>query len=120
MNNTPVYQDLSIPRKTSKLYELRFTKSGGRIDITDWIVFFTMKNNMSDPDAQAVISKTIKEFDNPSSGIATVSLTADDTDITPKSYYYDITVQDDEVPTNRIVVVRGRITIEKTTTLRDE
>ena len=74
---------------------------------------------MSDADTDAIIKKTITTFESGTAGIALISLSTTDTDITPKSYYYDITFQTADVPASRAVILRGRLTIEKTTTRRE-
>jgi hypothetical protein len=76
---------------------------------------------MIDTDANAKIKKTITVHSDPTNGKTVISLTETDTDITPKSYYYDITIQDDDTaePENRFVILRGRLTIERTTTRRE-
>jgi len=120
-NIIPVDQDLSIPKGTTKLYEIQVQQDGVPINITGWVVFFTVKEFMIDTDANAKIKKTITVHSDPTNGKTVISLTETDTDITPKSYYYDITIQDDDTaePENRFVILRGRLTIERTTTRRE-
>jgi len=115
----PINQDLSIVKGATKTYEMQFQQNGAPVDLTGWTVFFTVKTKMSDLDANAIISKTITTFENGTAGIALISLLTTDTDITPKSYYYDITIQTAETPVSRAVILRGRLTIEKTTTRRE-
>ena len=115
----PISKDLAIQKGTTKNYEVRFSKNGATLNITGWTVFFTVKEKMNDTDSEAKISKTVTTHTNGTSGIAVISLSATDTNIIPTSYYYDIVVQDNNAPINRAVILRGRLTIEKTTTRRE-
>ena len=118
-NIVPIEQDLTIPKNTTKSYEIRIQQNGVPIDITGWIVFFTVKERMIDGDDKAIIKKTITSHTDPTQGKTIISLTDTDTDKSPKSYYYDITIQDDSAVDNRFVILRGRFTIERTTTRRE-
>jgi hypothetical protein len=64
--------------------------NGVAINITGYTVFFTLKRNKYDTDAQASLTKTITTHTNPSQGITTLSLTNTDTASLNGSYYYDI------------------------------
>jgi hypothetical protein len=118
-NTAPIDTDLFIQKGTTKAYEVQFKKNGTAIDITGWTVFFTVKEHMSDTDAHAIIKKTLTTHSDPTAGITLIRLETEDTDITPNSYYYDLVVQDNSSPVNRAVILRGRLTIEKTTTRRE-
>jgi hypothetical protein len=118
----PIDKDLFIQKGTTKTYEIQFQKNGAPIDITGWTIFFTLKEKMSDTDANAIIKKTLNtpfELPNAVEGIALITLLTTDTNIDTKSYYYDITVQNAVAPVSRAVILRGRLTIEKTTTRRE-
>jgi len=83
--------DLSIIKGNSKNYRLAFTDDAGTpIDITGYTVFFTVKKNVNQTDAQAVIAKTVTDHSNPTGGVTIVSITTSDSDITPGVYLYDI------------------------------
>jgi len=60
-------------------------------DITGWTIFFTIKKNKSDTDANATIKVTLADSDLPSPelGIATVVVTAAQLDALIGMYYYD-------------------------------
>jgi hypothetical protein len=120
-NIIPIDQDLTIPKGTTKAYEIQVQQDGAPINITGWVVFFTVKEFMIDTDNDAKIKKTIISHSDPVNGKTVIILDDEDTDITPKSYYYDITIQDDDTdtPENRFVILRGRLTIERTTTRRE-
>ena len=59
-------------------------------------VFFMIKNKKTDPDAQAVVSKSIGSgvtIDSPVTGSVTVVIDSPDTDgITPKTYYFALQI----------------------------
>ena len=119
METTPLDKDLKLSQKTTKIYEMQFKKDGIPVDITDWIVFFTLKENMNDTDDNAKIKKTIITHEDATNGKSLIQLSSTDTDLTPKSYYYDIKVKDNCSPANIVVIVRGRITVEKIVTRRE-
>lgn len=76
-------------------FELTFKDVDGNvIDITDATVFFTVKKKLTDSDDDAVIKKEITDFADPTSGIAILTLTDTDTEISARSYYFDIQLKD--------------------------
>lgn len=84
--------DLFIIRGDSA--NLTFTVAG--VDLTGATVFFTAKALLTDTDpadANAVITKEVTSFTNPTAGEAIIPLTPTDTDVTPGIYYYDIQVK---------------------------
>jgi len=108
-NNVPQYKDLEVVRKTTKNYELQFTKNGQMVDITDYSVYFTVKTNMNDNDASSVINKTVTSHSEPTKGITLIQLTTSDTDIDAGNYYYSIDYKDDD--DNQQVLFTGRIRV---------
>lgn len=92
---------------------------GIAVDITDWTFYLTVKENMEDTDANAVISKTITDHSNPKGGKSVITLTSTDTDIDVGNYYYDITYKDDSNPANTGVLVYGNFTVKRPVTTRD-
>ena len=117
--NAPIYQNLEIVQKTTHIYEVQFKKNGVYQDITDWTVFFTVKTKLSDEDNFAIIKKTITSHTDAENGKTLIELTPVDTDITPKSYYYDIKYKDNSSPANIGVIIQGRLTITKIVTQRE-
>lgn len=101
---------LDIFHKTTKVYELLFCKDGQIVDITEYTVYFTAKKNMTDSDANAVISKVITDHESPTSGKTVIELTPDDTDITPGNYHYSIDFKDGDG--NQHVLYEGRLRIK--------
>lgn len=116
MTNELVWTNLKIYRKTSKAYELQFKKNALAVDLTGWTVYFTLKLKMEDTDANAKIKKDITTHANGTKGKALIELTATDTDLPTKSYYYDIKYKD--TAGNAGILIRGRITIVEPVTQR--
>lgn len=103
------YQDLEVFRRTTAVYELFFTTDGQYEDITGWTVYFTVKESQKDPDTSAIIKKDITSHLDAEHGKTEITLTPEDTDITPRTYWYDIVVKDDEGNIN--VISHGRIKV---------
>ncbi len=86
--------ELSVYRGDDFSRSLSFTNTAGTaIDITDWIIFFTVKKNQEDLDDAAVISKDISVHTNAAAGLSALTLDDDDTDISPNDYWYDIQIK---------------------------
>jgi hypothetical protein len=86
---------LTIIRGDDVTIPVTFTDSDGDpINLTGCTVFFTVKNEKSDDDDDAVISKSVTSHTTPASGITQVVLTHTDTDIDPGSYYWDLQIKD--------------------------
>lgn len=76
-------------------FELHFTDvDGNNINLTGATVFFTVKRNKLDTDANAVITKEITDFETPTDGLALLQLSKTDTNIPVRSYYFDIQLKD--------------------------
>ena len=60
------------------------------IDITNWVIYFTIKSNKSDSDDNAVIKKDITSHTDAVNGETRISMTASETYDLSGSYYYDI------------------------------
>ena len=102
---------LEIIRKTTKNYELKFTKDGLVTDITGWTIYFTVKESMEDIDASAKIAKIVTTFANAEGGIALIELTSTDTDITAGNYWYSIDYRDSD--DNEDTLLTGKIKIKE-------
>lgn len=63
------------------------------INITGATVYFTVKNSYDDPDSAALIAKTVTSHTDPTNGETQFVLSATDTDIEPREYYYDLKIQ---------------------------
>jgi len=104
------YENLEIFAKTTHQYELTFTENGIAIDLTGWTVYFYVKENMEDSDANAKIKKTITSHSNATLGETLISLSSSDTDLSG-SHYYEISYLDDD--SNQDVLLFGRINFRK-------
>ena len=72
-------------------YALTITTSGGAAqDITGWHIAMTIKRQATDLDAAALLSVLVTSHTNPTGGLSTINLTADQTNIAAGSYAYDI------------------------------
>lgn len=102
---------LTIDRKSTKGYEIIFTEDGVALDITGWTVYFTVKEFMTDTDANAKIAKEITSHSEPLNGITLLELTSEDTDLLG-NYYYSVDYKDDEGKQG--VLAKGRVKFQKT------
>ena len=85
-------------------YNVTFTENGVAKDISNMILFITLKANKADTDAAAAMQKkhTFPADANSIAGTGTVILTSAETNVSPGKYYYDIQLVD---PTPNPVVV---------------
>jgi len=112
MNRTlPKFKELKIVKNTTQNYELQFRKDGQVVDITDWTVYFTVKEKMEDEDSEAIIAKTITSHSDPENGKTLIELAPSDTNQDAGSYYYSIDIKDDEAEEK--VLFSGKLIIEK-------
>jgi len=108
-----------IFRGDSREYLLTFTNGGGSaIPITGWKLYFTVKKNYRDDDASAVIKKDITEHYDPEKGKTKISLSPEDTEVVPGSYYYDI--QAKRAENDIITVLAGKVEIKSDVTRRTD
>jgi hypothetical protein len=62
------------------------------IDLTDCTVFFTVKRNIQDTDAEALISVDITSHTSPTTGETSIPLTSTQTDIVGE-FFYDVKIK---------------------------
>lgn len=70
--------------------------NGAPVDLTGQTVYFTVKGTLDDddqPDANALIKKTITSHTNPAAGITNWTLSDLDMYIEPGTYYFDVIVE---------------------------
>jgi len=107
--------DFEIVILDTKTIPLEFYTDSGKIDISAWTVFFTMKEKITDLDAAAKISKTITVHVDPTNGYTEIPLTSADTTQNPGNYVYDVQVKySGEIKT----ILTGTITILSGVTIR--
>jgi len=63
------------------------------IDITGWEVYYIVKRNLYDPDADALIEKVLTNHFDALKGQTIVELSSDDTDIDDDYYHYIIYIK---------------------------
>jgi len=117
MEQYPVTKQLIVYKNTTKSYELNFTKDDKALNITGWTIYFTVKENIDDDDNDAVIKKDITSHSDPTGGTTFIVLTTDDTN-REGNFHYDIKYKDSDG--NSDILVKGKITFEKTVTQRDD
>jgi len=86
-------QHLTIIQGDSKNYTLTFRDTTGTaLDISGWTIFFTVKRCYTDADVDALIRKDVEiPAGGGTSGITTIELTHEDTELLPYgNYYYSI------------------------------
>lgn len=89
--------DIEINRKRSETITFQYYEADGTTTrpLTGCTVFFTVKPNISDDDADdsdAIIKKTITSHTTPATGLTTIELSYTDTNVPPANYFYDISV----------------------------
>jgi hypothetical protein len=95
--------ELKIIKGTTFAFDIELTDENNLpVDLTGATIYFTAKENISDDDDDAVIKKDITDITNPTTGKATITLTAADTNITVGQYVYDIVIKNS---VNEIYVV---------------
>lgn len=111
-------EDIEVTRGDDKRWSLLLTKRDSTPhNITDWIVFFTVKSVLTDPDANAKITKNITSHADPLNGLTLIDLAATDTASLPAgTYYYDIQVKTDA---GKIYTIqKGKFVIDADVTIR--
>lgn len=108
--------NLQLIQGDSKNYNLTFRDSTGAVlNISSWIIYFTVKRVVSDPNSAAILLKTVVIGPSPAgaAGTATIPLTHTDTESLPKgTYYYSIQVEPND-PTKLYTLLKGQYNIEE-------
>jgi len=101
---------LNLVQKDTKIYTFTIKNSGVAVDISGWSVYFTVKSNLEDLDADALILKSyVFPTDATSAlGIGYLALTSSDTNVDACVAYYDMKFADTGY---RNTFVRGKINI---------
>ena len=108
---------LQVFKRDTKIYNLTFKDSDEvAIDITGYTIFFTVKQDETDTDANAKISKTVTSHTSPTEGLSQVTLEPADTDLDVRKYYYDIQIKDGSG--NITTVVKDTFEIVQDITIR--
>jgi len=84
---------IQVYRGDTLRINLSFTNSDGTPYIlSGCTLYYTVKRNYSDSDADAIISKTVTGFDAPESGLAAIDLTSTDTSQCCQDYFAGFTL----------------------------
>lgn len=89
---------------------------GNPLDITGWTVFVTVKEDTSETDANALISKDITSHDDPSAGKTSFTFTSSETDGITGTKEYDVQTKD--TANDISTVLRGEVTFSSDVTNR--
>ena len=95
MEHRTTYLELGAEKGNSKAYGLYFKKDGTAIEITDYTVYFTLKEKPEDTGEDAKINKKITTHTTPVNGYTVIELSKTDLNLTSKSYVYGVDVKDD-------------------------
>jgi hypothetical protein len=89
--------NLEIIRRDDVIISVTITDhQNNAVNLTDSTVYFTVKQRKTDADADALISVEVTNHTNPNQGQTEISLTGQQTNLTPRSYFYDIQVKDND------------------------
>ena len=110
--------DLLVKRSDSKDYLILVKDGDGAvIDITGYIFYMMVKEDIDDDDDDAKIDKTVTTHTDPTNGETTISLSSSDTTLPPSSptqkYVYDIIMRD--TSDKDTTLLDGVFTIQKRT-----
>lgn len=106
-----ICKELDIFIKTTKVYELSFTKNGSVVNLTDWTIYYTVKEKKEDTDVNAKIKKDITSHSDATGGKTLIELSTTDTDLAPKSYWYSIDYKDSDDKVG--ILFEGKVTFKK-------
>ena len=108
-------------RGDKKTYTLSFLKADGITPqpITGWKIYFTMKQQENQSDAQAAIKVDVTEHDELNIGKTSICLSSKQTEkLIPGKYYYDIQVKkaEDDI----LTITSGQINVLADVTRRTD
>lgn len=86
---------LTVTRRDDKVFTFYFyDENGDALDLTDCVLYTTVKQNSDDTDANAKISSTLAITAPATGGIATWTLVPADTQYLIGQYYWDVQLKD--------------------------
>ena len=114
-------KNITITRANTQTVNLTATDSSSASAIGSGdTIYFTAKPTYDndDTDAAAVIAKTMSadEVLDPETGVATFTITAQEADVIPAKYVYDLVLQQSDG--DRITLLSGKLTVKAAVTLR--
>lgn len=96
--------------------KIKFSKNGVALDITDFTIFFTVKDKENDPDSKAKISIDITTHTNPTAGETLLEIPRAKNK-TAGNFFYNFKVLD---ASNKIVSTKkGKLQIDPNITIRE-
>jgi hypothetical protein len=112
-------KDMSFYRGDDISFDVVFrdpTDNNTPLDITGWVVSFTIKKSNSDPDAKAVVQEDFSSFTAPTTGTASIFVSHTETASLNGGYFYDI--QAKRADNIVFTVISGSILFVEDTTRR--
>jgi hypothetical protein len=90
----PARYNVDLVRGDSKTFTLTFTDGNSApINISTWVVYYTVKEDLEIPDADAAIRKIIAVHTDPTHGITDIVLSNTDTQgLKIQNYWHDVQV----------------------------
>jgi len=106
-------------RGDDQVLALEFTENGAVKDITGWKIYFTLKKNIDDADADAkTFKKDITTHTYPTQGKTEIPLLNTEMDALEGLYFYDIQYKDIATPALIKTVLSGTMNFTKDITRR--
>ena len=104
--------DIELISGDDKLFELTFTRNGVIVDITGWIVYFTLKKSRTELNGTALLRKEITTHSDPLHGKTQILISNTETSALQEGIcVYSIKIKDANA---RIVtVLTGQVTITR-------
>lgn len=110
-------RDLTVKRGDTTSWDIILKDVDGNvIDLTNCVIYMTVKSEYSYDDDHSIFQKRIDNVPNPELGIATIKVSNLENDIPPKNYYYDIQITDSYG--NVTTLFEGKYIIEADVTRR--
>lgn len=115
-DGSPQY-NLRVSRGDTFLRTMSFVDSAGAaINITDWTIFFTIKDAKDEADGSAEISKTITTHTNAAAGLTQILVAASEMAVLNGDYFYDIQAKKSDGTI--LTILRGKFIVDSDITLR--
>jgi len=98
--------NIIISRGDTPSFEVSVTDNTleSAFNLTDYTMRLTVKNNPEDTDEDAIIGPIEATIVSPTTGVGLFELTAENTDVEAKDYYYDVQIDNG---TNVFTVIRA-------------
>lgn len=109
--------DIEIIRGDNEAIKVKFIdhQTDLPIDITGFTVYFTVNTTKRDNnDDDAIIKKDVTNHTDPTNGETVILLSTSDTNLEPKSYYYDVQFKDDDGKIKTVIVGNLNVILDVT------